>query len=100
MDSLLSWCVSLAKKKRKKKHYFFMLEYNISLKFFLCHKMHAKNLKIFNVFLFSKADDDKALFCSFSFLPYLGGGKLGSVPGSGGFPGKRWLGNPAGGKGE
>ena len=25
-----------------------------------------------------------------SFLPYLGGGKLGSVPGSGGFPGKRW----------
>ena len=49
-----------------------------------------KNLKIFNVFLFSKADDDKALFCSFSFLPYLGGGKLGSVPGSGGFPGKRW----------
>lgn len=41
-----------------------MLEYNISLKFFLCHKMHAKNLKIFNVFLFSKADD-KALFCSF-----------------------------------
>jgi len=59
-----------------------------------------KNLKIFNVFLFSKADDDKALFCSFSFLPYLGGGKLGSVPGSGGFPGKRWLGNPAGGKGE
>jgi hypothetical protein len=28
---------------------------------------------------------------------YLGGGKLGSAPGRGGFPGKRWLPNPEGG---
>ena len=65
VDSLLSWCQSCKKEaKEKETLIFFMLEYNISLKFFLCHKMHAKNLKIFNVFLFSKADD-KALFCSF-----------------------------------